>query len=168
VVAAAVMIDAVPIEVTTDARGSLKDVVDWSALYRRLRARAAATWDNALVRSVANSVIDDRDAHQVANYLWPAVEAMNYARSYYAFAEQTGASTISWFGSPFDLTIAPAATGVAMTWAAPAGVPPAQRTNEGHATFSPDGVAAPLMMTRTRNGVGGLVQDIIAIDPLPA
>ena len=30
------------------------------------------------------------------------IEAMNFARSYLDFAERTGASTISWYGSPIE------------------------------------------------------------------
>jgi hypothetical protein len=151
VVAAMLMLEGLPIEMSVDGRGFLKEVRDWPNLQGALGGRIDVLLDDGYgSRSIGHSVIDDRNAAQVADYLAPAIEAMNYARSYFDFAKQTGASTISWYGSPFDMTIAPANNDgtVMMTWRAPSGAR-GHPTNEGSATFRRDGFTARLKMTRT-------------------
>jgi hypothetical protein len=167
VVAAALMLDGLPIEMLVDARGFLQEVADWPALQRTLRQRADTLPGGFAFRSVGQSVVDDHDAHQVAWHLARGIEAMNFARSYLDFAKRTGASTVSWYGSPIDVTVAPAdAEGaVAITWVSPSG--------EGRAMIRRDGFTARLMRTSTPAGLSGsstreiIVIEAIAASPLP-
>jgi hypothetical protein len=159
VVAAALMLDGLPFEMLVDARGFLQEVADWPALQRTLRRRADTLPGGFAFRSVGHSVVDDHDAHQVAWHLARGIEAMNFARSYLDFAERTGASTISWYGSPIEVTVEPAdAEGaVAITWVSGPAF-------EGHAIIRGDGFAAPLMRTATPAGlIGSSTREIIAI-----
>jgi hypothetical protein len=136
VAAAALMLDGLNIEMHVDARGLLKEVVDWSNLQHTLRKRADAMGDQ--FAGIGHSVVDNRTAQQAVWVLFPAIAAMNGARNYLDLAEHAGASTVSWFGSPIDVTIEPAnADGtVAMSWASPAGAG-ARWKSKGECHFSP-------------------------------
>jgi len=170
VAAAALMLDGVPIEMLVDGRGFLKEVADWPKLQRVLDVRAESLPGDSAVRSIGHSVADrQQNAHQVAWHLAGAIEAMNFARSYFDVAKQTGASTISWNSSPIDVTVEPAGAdgSVAMTWLSPSGAG-ARATSQGRAVLRPDGYAAPLTATSTRAGWRGSVQEITAIKAIPA
>jgi hypothetical protein len=170
VVAAALMLDGLPIDMLVDARGFLQEVADWPALRRTLAGRADALPGGFAIRSVGHGIVDDNDAHQVAWHLARGIEAMNFARSYLNFAERTGASTISWYGSPIDVTIEPAdAEGaVAITWVSASG-PGARPGDQGQALIRRDGFCAPLMRTSTPAGASGSpAREIIAIEPIAA
>jgi hypothetical protein len=170
VVAAALMLDGLPIEMLVDARGFLQEVADWPALQGTLKRRADALPGGFAFRSVGHSVVDGHDAHQVAWHLARGIEAMNFARSYLHFTERTGASTISWYGSPIDVTVEPAdAEGaVAITWVSRP-TASARSDDEGHAIIRRDGFSAPLMRTSTPAGLSGSpTREIIAIEAIAA
>lgn len=160
VMAAALMLDGLPFEMLVDARGFLREVADWPTLQRKLRERADTRLGG--YSSVGYSVISN-DEKQVAWHLARPIEAMNFARSYLELAERTGASTISWYGTPINVTVEPAnAEGaVAISWMAP--------SSDGHALFRPGGFTAQLMRSATPAGLGGsTVREIIAVEALAA
>jgi hypothetical protein len=165
VVAAALMLDGFPVEMLVDARGFMKEVADWPNVQRALGPRADAM-PNGYGR-IGHSVIDDRTPQQATWPLFPAIEAMNRARSYLDLAERTGASTISWFGSPIDVTVEPAnADGaVAMTWLSPSGAK-AHPDSQGRAVFRRDGFPAKLTATFNGNGARGPAQYITTIEEI--
>ena len=169
VVAAALMLDGIPFEVLDDARGFEKEVADWPNLQIALRQRADNLPGGLAVRSVGRSLVDGNDAKQVTWHLARALEAMGFARSYLAFAERTGASTISWYGSPIDVTVEPADSEgtVAITWVSQtrAGT---RSVNEGRALIHRNGFATPLTRTQTSTGPNGLTQEIHVVEAIPA
>ena len=169
VVAAALMLDGLPFEIVVDARGFLKEVADWPNLQRRLGQHAESLPGGFMVRSIGRSLVDGNDAKQVTWHLARALEAMNFARSYLDFTERAGASTISWYGSPIDVTVQPANTdgAVAITWVSQtrAGT---RSDDEGRALLRQDGFAAPLTRTQTRSGPNGLTQEIHVVEAIAA
>ena len=169
VVAAALMLDDLPIDMLVDARGFLQEPAQWPALQRTLRQRADALPGGPAFRSVAHSVID-HDAKQVAWHLARPLEAMNFAQSYLSLVKQIGASTISWYGSPFDVNVARTTTPgeVEITWIAPNGTS-LKSTNEGRAVFRQDGLIAQLTKTSAPAGDSGTpAREIIEMEALPA
>ncbi len=170
VVAAALMLDGFPIEMLVDARGFLQEVADWPDVQRSLAQRADTFATDFNLRSVAHSVLDNNEAKQAIWRLAPAIEAMNFARSYLDFAQHTGASTISWYGSPIDVTVEPATAdgAVAITWVSPSAASGVQRTMEGHAVFRRDGFAAQLIRIVRRSAPRGLAEEITAIQAAAA
>jgi hypothetical protein len=117
--------------------------VDWSNLQHTLRKRADAM--GGQFAGIGRSVVDDRTAQQAVWVLFPAIASINGARNYLDLAEHAGASTVSWFGSPIDVTVEPtnAYGTVAMSWASPAGAG-ARWRSKGSAIFRPDGFVAEL------------------------
>ena len=169
VVAAALMLDSLPIEMLVDARGFLQEVADWPVLQRTLRKRADALAGGLAFRAIAYSVVD-HDAKQVAWHLVRAIEAMNFARSYLDLTQHIGPSTISWYVFPIDVTVEPdsADGAVIITWAAPSRAN-ARPSNEGRAKFRRDGFTARLVRTSIPPGVSDTTtRDIIAIEELAA
>jgi hypothetical protein len=165
VVAAALILDGFDVEMLVDARGFMKEIVDWPNVRRALARRADTMADG--FGHIGHSVVDDRTADQATWPLFPAIEAMNSARSYLDLAERTGASTISWYGSPIDVTVEPAnADGaVAMTWLSPAGAK-AQPSSEGRATIRRDGFPAKLSQIVNDNGPRGPAQHVTEIEAM--
>lgn len=163
VVAAALMLDGFPFDMLVDARGFLTEVSDWPDVQRELVRRADAfppAW-----RGVARSVPDGHTAQQVAWHLARAIDAMNFARSYTAFATRHGASTIKWHGGLLvNVTVEPPdETGnSAIGWSLPAGAPP---EGEGHGVIRGDGFVAPLTMSMSRDG--GRTHEVHEINPTP-
>lgn len=169
VVAATLMLDGLPMEMLVDARGFLQEAAEWPALQRSLRQRADTLPGGLAYRSIGHSVVD-HDAKQVAWHLARALEAMNFARSYLGFAKQTGPSTISWHGFPFDVNVARAnAQGeVEITWIAPSRTS-TKPDNQGRAVFRQDGFTKQLTKTSTPAGDSGTAaREIIEIEALPA
>jgi hypothetical protein len=169
VLAAALMLDGAPFEMLVDARGSLQEAADWPNLQRKLRSRADNLAGGAAVRSVGRSLVDGNDAKQVTWHLARALEAMGFARSYLGFAERTGASTISWYGSAIDVTVDPAnAEGaVAITWASHTQVD-GRSVDEGRALIHRDGLAAPVMRKQALRAANGPAQEIHVVEAIAA
>lgn len=160
VVAAALMLDGLPFHMLVDDRGFLQGPADWPTLQRELQRRADALPPEWF--GVARSVPDGHSAEQVAWHLARALDAMNFARSYTAFAKSFGASTITWHGGlRVDVTISPpdADGGMAVSWALPSGEP---KEGEGRGIIRRDGFVAPLVRSVIRGGS----EEIHEIEPL--
>jgi hypothetical protein len=166
VVAAALMLDGLPIELQVDTRGSLGYVVGWPVLQRTLLERADARLGT--FASVGHSVAAN-DADQVAWHLARGLDAISFARAYLGRAERTGASTVSWFGTPVDITVARAdgEGSVAITWLRPAG-PSAQANDEGRAVFRRDGFVSLLTRSSVPPGSDTQEREIVAVAAVAA
>lgn len=150
VVAAALLLDGLPFDMLVDRRGFLQGPADWPTLQRELQKRANALPPEWI--GVARSVPDGHTAEQVAWHLARALDAMNFARSYLAFADWFGASTITWHGGlRVDVTIAPpdAEGGMAVSWVLPSG---AATEGQGRGIIRRDGFVAPLTRSVIRSG----------------
>jgi hypothetical protein len=163
VVAAALMLDGVDVDILVDARGFPTEVIDWPSVQRTLQRRA-----NGLpgpFAGIGHSVVDERTSKQATWVLFPAFEAMNRARSYYDFAKQTGSSTISWYGSPIDVTIAPAdANGaIALSWVSPAAAG-ANWSSKADAMLRKDGFVSRMTVVLRESDVLGRRRDTTAIE----
>jgi len=165
VAAAALMLDGLNVEMHVDARGLMKEVVNWSNLQRALQKRADVM--EGQFAGIGRSVVDDRTAQQAVWVLFPAIGSINGARNYLDLAEHLGASTVSWFGSPIDVIVAPAnADGtVAMSWASPAGAG-ARWQSKGSTIFRRDGLVAEL--TEIARGSPPRGQSTTKIEAIPA
>ncbi len=150
VVAAALMLDGMAVDVRVDARGFLKEVIDWPSLQGTLQQRANSL--GGVFGGIGRSVVDDRTAQQVGWVLFPAFDAMNRARSYYDVAKVTGASTVSWFGSPIDMTIGSEDGAVRMSWVSPAASGNAW-VSKASVQFRRDGLVSHMTMTVRDPGI---------------
>jgi hypothetical protein len=159
VVAAALMLEGLSFEMLVDARGFLKEVAGWAALQRTLRKRADTVL--GVYSSVGYSIISN-DEKQVAWHLARAIEAMNFARSYLDLTVRTGASTISWYGTPINVTVEPANSegAIAISWVAP--------SSDGHALFRPDGFTSQLLRSTVPAGGPSPAREIISVGALAA